>query len=480
MESVVLSVGIDIGTSTTQLILSRLTIQNKASFFSVPNIVIAKKEMIYQSDIIFTPLSQGYQIDYAAIARFVGQQYMLAGVSKQSIGVGAIMITGETARKENADRVVQTLSQDAGDFVVTTAGPDLEGILAAKGSGAGKVSLERKVPIINLDIGGGTTNLAALDGDQVLDTACFDIGGRLIKVDPMTLQISYIAPKIQQLIHQLNLNLFEGTILRSTEPLNPILDVFVQVLENSIGIGERTRFFDLLVTNHCFTRRDTDRIRSISFSGGVADCMMQSENRQPFVYGDIGLLLGKRLRHSKIYRYKQVVTPQETIRATVVGAGSYSITVSGSTIAYTPDALPVRNVPMIKLTIEPMNGNALGLADQIKSGLEIFRTHGELTNVALYIVGLKSPSFNQLQHCAREIVSGAHALLDQNLPLIVITEEDIAKALGHSLFYNLPQNYSYICIDRINANHGDYIDIGTPVPHTTVLPVSVKTLLFSN
>jgi ethanolamine utilization protein EutA len=472
-------VGIDIGTSTTQLIISRLTIQNKASLFSVPNIVISKKEVIYQSDIIFTPLSHGYQIDYTAIAQFVGQQYLLAGVSKQSIGVGAIIITGETARKENADRVAQTLSQDAGDFVVATAGPDLEGILAAKGSGAGRLSSERKIPIINLDIGGGTTNLAALDGDQAIDTACFDIGGRLIKVDPKTLQISYIAPKIKQLIHQLNLNLFEGTVLKSAEQLNPIIDVLVQVLENSIGIGEKSRFFDLLVTNHCFTQHNTYQIRSISFSGGVADCMLQSENRQPFAYGDIGLLLGKRLRDSKIYQCRDVAPSQETIRATVVGAGSYSITVSGSTISYTKDVLPVRNVPIIKLTIEPMNGNALGLADQIKSCLEIFRTQGEPSNVALYITSLKSPSFNQLQHCAQEIVLGAHTLLDHNLPLIVITEEDVAKALGHSLFSVLPKSYPYICIDRINANHGDYIDIGTPVSNTTVLPVSVKTLLFN-
>ncbi|WP_353949031.1 ethanolamine ammonia-lyase reactivating factor EutA [Sporolactobacillus sp. Y61] len=478
MEHVVLSVGIDIGTSTTQLIISRLTIQNKASLFSIPNIVITKKEIIFQSEIIFTPLSRGCQIDDAAIAHFVGQQYRLAGVSKQSIGVGAIIITGETARKENADRVVQTLSQDAGDFVVATAGPDLEGILAAKGSGAGRVSSERKMPIINLDIGGGTTNLAALDGDRILDTACFDVGGRLIKIDPETLRISYIAPKIQQLIHQLNLKLSEGTILKSAEQLNPVIDVLVQVLENSVGIGEKNRFFDLLVTNHRFTQRDTNQIRSISFSGGVADCMSQLENLPPFAYGDIGLLLGKRLLDSKIVQYRDVAPSQETIRATVVGAGSYSITVSGSTISYTPNVLPVRNVPMIKLPIEPMNGNAPGLTDQIKSCLEIFRSQ-ELSNVALYIVGLKSPSFNQLQHCAREIVAGTQALLDHHLPLIVITEEDIAKALGHSLFYNLPPNYPYICIDRIHANHGDYIDIGTPVSNTTVLPVSVKTLVFN-
>ncbi|SFG74713.1 ethanolamine ammonia-lyase reactivating factor EutA [Sporolactobacillus nakayamae] len=479
MERAVLSVGIDIGTSTTQLIISRLTIQNKASLFSVPDIVISKKEIIYQSDIIFTPLLRGYQIDYNGIAQFVRKQYMKAGISKQSIGVGAVIITGETARKENADRVIETLSQDAGDFVVATAGPDLEGILAAKGSGAGNYSFDRKVPIINLDIGGGTTNLAALDGDQVLDTACFDIGGRLIKVDPETLQISYLAPKIQQLVHQLNLDLSEGTVLKSAEGLNPIIDVLVQVLENSIGIGEKSDFFDLFITNHHFTQLDAGQIRSVSFSGGVAECMRHADDAQPFAYGDIGLLLGSRLRHSKIEQYKDVLPAQETIRATVIGAGAYSITVSGSTISYTKDALPVRNLPIIKLTIEKQDPNAPEFTDQLKNRMDIFHTDGERSNVAIYITGLKSPTFHQLQHCARQIVSGAHELLAHHLPLIVITEDDIAKALGHQLAHDLPPGYPYICIDKIKANHGDYVDIGAPVPGTTVLPVSVKTLLFN-
>ncbi|MFX3616714.1 MAG: ethanolamine ammonia-lyase reactivating factor EutA [Sporolactobacillus sp.] len=478
MESAVLSVGIDIGTSTTQLVLSRLTFQNRASSFSVPHIVISKKEVIYQSKIIFTPLLDGYEIDYPSIEQFVSREYLKAGIDKQKIQMGAIIITGETARKENAEKVVQTLSHYAGDFVVATAGPDLEGILAAKGAGVSRYSRESKSPMINLDIGGGTTNLAALDGDRVLDTACFDVGGRLIRIDPQTLEVRYIAPKIKRLIARLNLEVHEGSILQSAKQLEPIMNTLVRIIENSVGIGERNPFFDLFVTNHCFNELDPSKIRAITFSGGVADCM-EKGGEEAFIYGDIGLLLGRKLRQSRLFQDKTVHHSKETIRATVVGAGSYSVTVSGSTISYSQHVLPLRNLPILHLSVENGEVNANRLADKIKNQLDLFRVDGRLVNTAISLTGLKSPTFDQLQSCARGIRDGANELIDKALPLIVITYEDIAKALGHSLFSYLPRKYPFVCIDRVKAETSDYIDIGEPVAHAAVLPVSVKTLIFN-
>ena len=56
MREELLSVGIDIGTSTTQLIFSKLIVENEASAFTVPRISIVDKEIIYRSDVYFTPL----------------------------------------------------------------------------------------------------------------------------------------------------------------------------------------------------------------------------------------------------------------------------------------------------------------------------------------------------------------------------------------------------------------------------------------
>ena len=125
MAKSLLSVGIDLGTSTTQLIFSRIYLVD-ASMCAVPNVKIAKKEILYRSAIYFTPLVSSTEIDLPAVEKILQEEYKKAGVAKEDIETGAIIITGETARKENAASVLSALSSFAGDFVVATAGPDLE------------------------------------------------------------------------------------------------------------------------------------------------------------------------------------------------------------------------------------------------------------------------------------------------------------------------------------------------------------------
>lgn len=155
-----LSVGIDIGTSTTQLVISRLTLENRAGPFSVPRIAIGEKEVLYRSAIHFTPLLSETEIDAEGVRAIVAEEYRRSGFRQTDISTGAVIITGETARKENARQVLAALSDFAGDFVVATAGPDLESILAARGAGIDEYSKEHHKRILHFDIGGGTSNLA--------------------------------------------------------------------------------------------------------------------------------------------------------------------------------------------------------------------------------------------------------------------------------------------------------------------------------
>ena len=129
MHEVILSVGIDIGTSTTQLVFSELTIENQATSYTVPRISIVDKKVIFRSEIFFTPLLSQTEIDGEAVKQILESQYQKAGMKPEDVKTGAVIITGETARKENANVVLETLSGLAGDFVVATAGPDLESVL---------------------------------------------------------------------------------------------------------------------------------------------------------------------------------------------------------------------------------------------------------------------------------------------------------------------------------------------------------------
>lgn len=472
-KETLLTVGIDLGTSTTQLVLSELTVENFASAFTVPRISISDKKVIYRSDIIFTPLLNQSEIDAAPIKAFVAEQYRQAGIHKQDIQMGAVIITGETARKSNANNVLRALSGYAGDFVVATAGPDLESIIAGKGAGAQTYSETKRKPVVNLDIGGGTTNLAVFKDGEVIDTACFDIGGRLIKLDQQQ-KITYIAPKIQEIINKKGLTLHLGD--QATEQnLLPIISELVAVLENSIGLGTQSPFYQLLVTNHPL--RKGEELPIVTFSGGVADCL-NTTSTNLFKYGDIGLLLGKYLRKSLIFSEKEVLESAETIRATVVGAGSHTAEISGSTIAYREQILPVKNIPILKLAQEDETLTVTELGQRIQEKLNWHRIE-ETPQIALAIRGMSNPTFADIQRYGQGIVEGLASLVAEQIPIIVMVDEDMAKALGHALSAHLPKDYPFICLDSVKVENGDYVDIGLPVAEGAVLPVIVKTLVFN-
>ncbi|EOJ64327.1 hypothetical protein WMS_01637 [Enterococcus faecalis EnGen0336] len=472
-KETLLTVGIDLGTSTTQLVLSELTVENFASAFTVPRISISDKKVIYRSDIIFTPLLNQSEIDAEPIKAFVAEQYRQAGIHKQDIQMGAVIITGETARKSNANNVLRALSGYAGDFVVATAGPDLESIIAGKGAGAQTYSETKRKPVVNLDIGGGTTNLAVFKDGEVIDTACFDIGGRLIKLDQQQ-KITYIAPKIQEIINKKGLTLHLGD--QATEQnLLPIISELVAVLENSIGLGTQSPFYQLLVTNHPL--RKGEELPIVTFSGGVADCL-NTTSTNLFKYGDIGLLLGKYLRKSLIFSEKEVLESAETIRATVVGAGSHTAEISGSTIAYREQILPVKNIPILKLAQEDETLTVTELGQRIQEKLNWHRIE-ETPQIALAIRGMSNPAFADIQRYGQGIVEGLASLVAEQIPIIVMVDEDMAKALGHALSAHLPKDYPFICLDSVKVENGDYVDIGLPVAEGAVLPVIVKTLVFN-
>ncbi|BBD24944.1 ethanolamine ammonia-lyase reactivating factor EutA [Enterococcus faecalis] len=472
-KETLLTVGIDLGTSTTQLVLSELTVENFASAFTVPRISISDKKVIYRSDIIFTPLLNQSEIDAEPIKAFVAEQYRQAGIHKQDIQMGAVIITGETARKSNANNVLRALSGYAGDFVVATAGPDLESIIAGKGAGAQTYSETKRRPVVNLDIGGGTTNLAVFKDGEVIDTACFDIGGRLIKLDQQQ-KITYIASKIQEIINKKGLTLHLGD--QATEQnLLPIISELVAVLENSIGLGTQSPFYQLLVTNHPL--RKGEELPIVTFSGGVADCL-NTTSTNLFKYGDIGLLLGKYLRKSLIFSEKEVLESAETIRATVVGAGSHTAEISGSTIAYREQILPVKNIPILKLAQEDETLTVTELGQRIQEKLNWHRIE-ETPQIALAIRGMSNPTFADIQRYGQGIVEGLASLVAEQIPIIVMVDEDMAKALGHALSAHLPKDYPFICLDSVKVENGDYVDIGLPVAEGAVLPVIVKTLVFN-
>lgn len=474
MQETMLSVGIDIGTSTTQLVFSEIVIDNRASMASVPMITIVDKKVIYRSDIHFTPLLSDVEIDGLGVQNIIALEYEKAGIKREDVNTGAVIITGEAARKENADEVLNRLSGFGGDFVVATAGPDLEGIIAGKGSGAAEFSNKRSTVVANLDIGGGTTNISVFKNGDPIDTSCLDIGGRLLKFDDDK-KVIYLSEKMKKLITKYNLNITIGNEIDLGE-LDKLLDILVKSLEQVVGLAEKSEELELLIMNTDL-RRDYE-IEYLSFTGGVADCIEENNSRNWMEFNDIGIKLGEKIYNSKLTKDIKNLHPEETIRATVVGAGTHTTEISGSTINVDTDLLPLQNIPVLKLTEQEEN-EIENMGNKIIEKLEWFDLEEEKQLVALGLKGEKSGSFSYIQKLADEIIKGMASIIRREEPLIIIVENDMAKVLGQSLNIKLNKEVDIICIDSIKVSDGDYVDIGEALASGKVVPVIVKTLLFN-
>lgn len=476
MREVILSAGIDIGTSTTQLIFSRLTIENLASSYTVPRISIVNKEVIYRSDIHFTPLVSQTEIDINQVKDIIQEEYKKAGITPDMLQTGAVIITGETARKQNANLVLETLSDMAGDFVVATAGPDLESVLSARGAGTDRISEEDRITVVNLDIGGGTSNMAAFYKGTVKGTSCLDVGGRLIKISDG--KITYIYHKIKKLASDHGIVIQEGETAQ-IDKLEKVCGLMADQLAQSVHLMPKDQWHDSLYTNDGKALSEDIKIDALTFSGGVADYVYHPVHEDVFRYGDIGVLLGWTIARHPAFSKIRIYPAAETIRATVVGAGSHTTNVSGSTITYDRSKLPVKNIPVLKVSEEDER-DLESLAASIINQIPLFYTEGKLEQIAIALSGKYYTSFQDIQELAKAIVKGAEKIIASENSLVLVIENDIAKVLGNAINVLLERRKDVICIDGIHTQGGDYIDIGEPMVNGRVVPVVTKTLIFNS
>src|SRR5947209_14663795 len=177
-EIVVLSVGVDIGSSTSHLVFSRIVLERLDSRY-----VVTTREAFYQSDILLTPYSVGEEIDAHALGSFIERQYKDANVDPDEIDTGALILTGVAVRRRNARKIGELFARQAGKMVGVSAGDSLETIMAAHGSGATARSIRDQATVMNVDVGGGTSKIAVCSEGRVADVTALDIGARLVCLD---------------------------------------------------------------------------------------------------------------------------------------------------------------------------------------------------------------------------------------------------------------------------------------------------------
>lgn len=491
-EQWITSVGIDIGTSTTKMIVSRLRLARTSSALSLPRFEIVERELRYASPIYPTPLKSATEVDAERVGALLAAEYAQAGIHAADLKSGAVIITGETANAANAQHIVHLLAEQAGDFVVATAGADLEALLAGKGAGADRLSLHTREAVANIDVGGGTANVAFFKRGKPVGTVTFHVGGRLIQLDRsgrITAVSASLQPWLEANGYVLNVGLvvsFHQLQAICTAMCRDMLDYVAGRLTHDQRAGLRELMLGKPLA-------DVPQIETWTVSGGIGLCLHEPDPADMAAsarYGDMGPLLARCLREQAAVYPIRLLQPDQTVRATVIGAGMQSTEISGATIHADAALLPIRNLPVLKMEVPLKLLTAPGGVDGLKaaamqvmrSGKELYglQTHGMHKTAPPFALALairSVPTYTSLQTLASAITASYCVLFPDKEILVIICESDIAKALGQSLNKHAAGRMRIICIDQISVEYGDYIDLGEPISGM-MIPVVVKTLAF--
>jgi len=421
--------------------------------------------VIHRSEVILTPYSSERRIDTEALAKFIERSYAEAGWKPDDIDTGAVITTGEAARKENAAAIVALFSGQAGKFVCATAGHHLESLLAAHGSGAVALSRDPATPLVlNVDIGGGTTKLAVCRYGRVEETAALDIGARLISWDDAGI-IQSITHAGARVAEDAGVRIAAGD-RRDERALDGLAERIAD-LALHVPLGKSFDDASLWLTEPLVARGP---FHALVFSGGVGEYINGWENKE---FGDLGLRLGRAITQ-RLDRF-EVVRPVESIRATCIGASQYTVQVSGDTLFLTdPGLLPLRDLAAVAVRPEAPDANAI--ATEIQSG--VARLDREDGRFALAVGWRHGPAYGALRELCTGIADGTRTLLNGQRPLVVVLDADVAGIVGQMLRDELGVRSPIVCVDQITLSDLDFIDLGGVIAEKAVVPVVVKSLVF--
>jgi ethanolamine utilization protein EutA len=468
------TVGIDVGSSTSHLMFSRLHLQRLGQYLS-SRYVVVKREMLHRSPILLTPYRSDNTIDAAALDDFIQRAYTEAGLTPAAVDSGAIILTGEAIKRTNARAVADLFAEHAGKFVCASAGHNLEAILAANGSGALAVSRHTNQSVLNVDLGGGTSKLALIGGGHVLETAAINVGGRLVAFDPEGLVVR-IEPAARLVAESLGIELHLGHALGPGDRRR-----ISEALANCLfEVIRRERLGDLaqqlMLTPPLASSRLVDRV---VFSGGVSEYLYDRDTPN---FGDLARPLADAIsdRIDRRALPAELQPAAERIRATVIGASQFTVQVSGNTIAISRlDLLPVHNLQVLyPRMVDQGDVQPDALSAAIGRSFQRYDLEEGEQPVAIAINWSGEPRYSVLRNLAAGIVQALPRTIAAGLPIVLVFANDFGKLIGGIICEEFASSTDVISIDGIELQEFDYIDIGAMIFPSQVVPVVVKSLVF--
>ncbi len=458
------SVGIDIGSSTSHLMFSQLLIGYPSVHKRKP--IVLERKVIARSPILLTPFSEGWNIEAGPLRELIDGTFKEVGLTREQVDTGAVIITGEAARRDNAQKIAELFADEAGRFVCATAGPTLETIMAAHGSGAVSKSCEGGLTLVNIDIGGGTTKISLIENGRIRGTMAVNAGARLVAYDSVG-SLVRLEKGGRRFLEALGLKLDLGAMI-SEELRDRLASRMAEAIFDVLS-GQNPPWEGFYVTPGLGELPPLD---GIMFSGGVSEYIY---GREDSTFGDLGPQFGREVRKEAEKRAFPILNSGEGIRATVIGASQYTVQLSGETI-FVPECanLPARNLrvfvvpvdwepPVIERT-EAAVKKALGERDPEVCG-------------SPFVLAFSTPAFlgyGAIQDMARGIDRAFETLAAGDRPVALVFVHNVASVIGGIL----AAKWKMPCIDEVTLSELDFIDIGEVVAEEGFVPVVVKSLAF--
>jgi ethanolamine utilization protein EutA len=458
------SVGIDIGSSTSHLMFSRLLIGYPSLLQRKP--IVVEREVIARSGILLTPFSGDWNIEAEPLKKLVDATFEEAGLTREQIDTGAVIITGEAARRDNAAKIAELFADESGKFVCATAGPTLETIMAAHGSGAVLASREQGLTLLNIDVGGGTTKISLIEEGKIRATTAVNLGARLLAHDGAE-TIVRLEKAGRRFLTALGLSVECGAKI-ADDVRRRLAALMAQVLFDALVEG-KTPWEGFYVG---LPLGALPKVDGILFSGGVSEYIYGREARG---FGDLGPHLGREIKQQAEARGFSVRDAGEGIRATVIGASQYTVQLSGETI-FIPGAmqLPVRNLRVFVAHVDWQGAVADEAAAQVK---KILGERDMEVRGSPFVLAFSTPPFvgyGAVQELANGIDRALAALPAADRPAALVFVQNVGQVVGGMLSakWNMP------CIDEVSLTELDFIDVGEVVEGEGFVPVVIKSLAF--
>lgn len=347
-------IGLDFGTTTTSALAASANLLRNAA---TNRVEFGDFRETFRSELMWTPFV-GDRLDLDVLRSALIRWLQAAAKPDRPVFGGGALLTGLAAQTTNASGLVDLVREHLGEALVARADdPRFESWLAFMGSCAALSAQHPETPILNLDIGGGTTNLALGLGGEVLSTGSLFVGARHVRVEPGTYRIVQLSRYARLLLDELQIGKDVGAVLDADE-VRRIMEFKGRLLIAACA-GQLDSLNSAAAQAHVQERfplpsaEPSSRSPVVTVSGGVGALVYAHLRGEPWPsntqYGDLGIELAQWLVYASPWsRDFQEFTPSHGGRATVYGLLRHSTQISGATL-YLPDParLPLLDVPIL-------------------------------------------------------------------------------------------------------------------------------------